>query len=324
MGAASAKAMYSRRAVHAGSWYSDDAPTLRRELQRYLDQATNNDNDDDSNNDTTTQGLLRSVMVPHAGYRYSGTTAAYSYKALQHALSQQPHVTTLVVLHPSHHVLLRNACAVSGASHLETPLGNLTVSDALRQEILRLSGKVTFTTMTASVDEDEHSGEMQYPYLYMAIQQRPIQVLPIMCGNLDTAHETWYGQALASILSRPEIITVVSTDFCHWGIRFGYQPTGSNQQIPIHEYIQQLDRRGMDLIQLQQPGAFAGYLKETRNTICGRHAIAVWLRALEASAVANTSSINIRMLKYAQSSAVTSLQDSSVSYVSAIAVQESA
>lgn len=81
----------------------------------------------------------------------------------------------------------------------------------------------------------------------------------------------------------------------------------------IHEFIEQMDRRGMDLIQLKQPGAFAEYLKETRNTICGRHAIAVWLHAVSDA----TASVDVSFLRYAQSSAAVSQRDSSVSYAAA-------
>lgn len=85
-----------------------------------------------------------------------------------------------------------------------------------------------------------------------------------------------------------------------------------------------MDHRGMALIseQWHKPGAFADYLKETRNTICGRHAVAVYLQALAmtygaASATTTTKPV-ISFVKYAQSSAATSMRDSSVSYAAAI------
>lgn len=56
------------------------------------------------------------------------------------------------------------------------------------------------------------------------------------------------------------------------------------------------------------------YLKETKNTICGRHAISVWLNAASSAALA---SMKVTFVHYAQSSAVKSLQDSSVSYAAA-------
>lgn len=235
----------------------------------------------------------------------------------------------MIVLHPSHHVYL-DGCAVSAARELVTPVGTLAVDDSLRLEILQLSKR--FRLMTQKEDEDEHSGEMQYPYLAHVLSSpsgthnQKVSVLPIMVGSLSTAQEEQFGHLLAPILARPNVLTVVSSDFCHWGSRFSYRPTPPSSSTtttntqPIHEFISQLDHDGMNLIELQQPGAFAAYIKNTRNTICGRHPISVWLHAITAPNVVPTGNrMEVSFVKYAQSSAVVSMQDSSVSYAAALA-----
>jgi len=313
---------YTRRAQKAGSWYESNPRALHQSLDKYLANAAQNMQANKAN------ALLRAVIVPHAGYSYSGPTAAYSYHALKQALaSSQPPIEHILVLHPAHHVYLKG-CAVSGASVLETPLGSLQVDDELRREILDLSSDVT--VMDASTDEDEHSGELQYPYLAKLLlhdnkkklSNDSIRVLPIMCGALSSSQEATFGALLSDIIARPNVVCVISSDFCHWGSRFRFQPTpnGSNISMPIHDYIQQMDHQGMDLIALQQPGAFADYLKRTSNTICGRHAISVWLRAIEAirEKEGGHTDLTVEFVKYAQSSAVTSMNDSSVSYASAV------
>ena len=178
--------------------------------------------------------------------------------------------------------------------------------------------------MQKDVDEAEHSGEMQYPYIAKILNDshktESISVLPVMCGNLSTAKEAAYGKLLAPILARPEVLCVISTDFCHWGRRFRFQPT-NNAAMPIHEFIQQLDHRGMQHISLQEPGAFARYLQETRNTICGRHAVQVWLHGVTTNDQDGKERLEIEFVKYAQSSPAKSMQDSSVSYASAVATR---
>jgi AmmeMemoRadiSam system protein B len=94
---------YIRRAHHAGSWYSDDHHQLNNELQSYLNGVVENEEE---------ARLPRAIIAPHAGYSYSGPTAAYAYIHLKEALEQGWH-GTVVVLHPSHHVHL-DGCAVSG------------------------------------------------------------------------------------------------------------------------------------------------------------------------------------------------------------------
>lgn len=70
----------------------------------------------------------------------------------------------------------------------------------------------------------------------------------------------------------------------------------------------------MSLIEMQRPGAFADYLREYSNTICGRHPISVWLHSLRESALTH----EVRFVKYAQSEKARSTRDHSVSYAGAV------
>jgi AmmeMemoRadiSam system protein B len=339
---------YSRRAQHAGSWYSNNTKILDEKLSEFLAAANDSTFDANSTASTTatTVPLLRGILCPHAGYAYSGPTAAFSYKALKEELARPScPIKRILVLHPSHHVYLPG-CAVSGASVLETPLGNLQVDDDLRNEILQLGTNTgtVITVMEQDVDEQEHSGEMQYPFIAKSLpaaaskaisesetNNNKIKVLPLMCGNISTTQEQEYGKLLAPIVARPDVLCVISTDFCHWGSRFQFQPTGSTTSTgssttigsttttKIFEHIHELDHQGMRHIELQEPGAFATYLKQTKNTICGRHAIAVWLHAVQHNNSTKEEALEIQFVRYDQSSEVRSMRDSSVSYASAVA-----
>mmetsp|Transcript_19314 Transcript_19314/g.33907 ORF Transcript_19314/g.33907 Transcript_19314/m.33907 type:complete len:188 (+) Transcript_19314:195-758(+) len=180
--------------------------------------------------------------------------------------------------------------------------------------------------MERKVDEEEHSGEMQYPYIAKIIndvnmssgKKYDVKILPIMVGSIKTSSEEAFGRLLSPYLSDRGIFTVISSDFCHWGRRFSYtpQPSKSDKTInEVHEYIEYLDKKGMDLIEMQRPGAFADYLREYSNTICGRHPISVWLHSLHESMLTH----NVRFVKYAQSEKARSTRDNSVSYASAVA-----
>ena len=311
---------YSRRAYHAGSWYSSDGDSLDKTLSEYLNEAASWQSTEQQQQQQQKQPL-RAIICPHAGYSYSGPTAAFSYLHLQQELSKKTTpITTILILHPSHHVYL-DGIAVSGATQIETPCGNLQIDNDIRQEILSVgSGKVSI--MSQRDDEREHSGEMQYPFIAKACGNNDtIKVLPIMCGSISNRTEEFYGKLLADFVARPTVLCVISTDFCHWGSRFQFQPTPSVSSQQIFEYIQQLDHRGMSHIELQDPGAFAKYLKETRNTICGRHAISVWMQAIHANTndPNKNEALEVTFVKYDQSSPATSLRDSSVSYASATA-----
>lgn len=115
-----------------------------------------------------------------------------------------------------------------------------------------------------------------------------------------------------------------SSDFCHWGSRFRYQPFDAAHGPTIGDYVEWLDRQGMALIEQGDPAAFQAYLKEHRNTICGRHPIAVFMCMAVAHRARTGKGLAVRFVRYAQSSRCRSKQDSSVSYASAVCKEEEA
>jgi len=288
--------MSVRRASHADSWYSADRTLLARELDQWL---------------APVQRLetgARAVICPHAGYRYSGPTAAHSFKQID------PHkVKRIFILGPSHHVRL-SGCAVTQCSLYETPLGDLTVDTAITRDLVK-SGH--FEIMTMEADEDEHSIEMQLPYIAKVMEPAHgnFTIVPIMVGSLSPSSEAKYGNYLAKYLEDPSNCFVISSDFCHWGSRFRF--TSYDDSVgQIFQYIEALDKQGMDLIERLDVAGFTSYLKKFGNTICGRHPIGVFLNMV-ASLRTNGTRMDLKFLSYAQSNKVTSQRESSVSYASA-------
>lgn len=336
----------TRSASHAGSWYTDDRKELDDSLSEWLEDVRA-----DAlprplavcERKPAVEGLplpvskCRAIIGPHAGYSYSGPAAAYAYKCIDVSNIQR-----VFILGPSHHVYL-DGCAVSGCSDYETPLGNLKIDRKITEE-LKATGR--FDVMTQSLDEDEHSIEMHLPYIYKVFEGRDIQIVPILVGAINTAKENVYGKLLAPYLADPSNFFVVSSDFCHWGSRFRYTyycPSGSDSVTsltarsprstfdtkPIHQSIRELDESGIFAITHpwtqkgqsktaeQARDAFAEYLRDTKNTVCGRHPIGVLLAAL--TELEKTSGIKseCRFTRYEQSSECLIPQDSSVSYASA-------
>ena len=82
--------------------------------------------------------------------------------------------------------------------------------------------------------------------------------------------------------------------------------------------IEWMDHLGMDEIASQEPGAFAKYIKLYKNTICGRHPIAVYLSALKENKESGVEEVEVKFVKYEHSSRVKDAGDSSVSYASGV------
>ncbi|KAI8332676.1 MEMO1 family, partial [Chlamydoabsidia padenii] len=299
--------MIERVASHAGSWYSNSRNQLNKELERNLERVPA----------TTEKGVsypnpnVRAIIGPHAGYSYSGPTAAYAYKSIDVSAIER-----VFILGPSHHVYL-DGCALSRCDTYQTPLGDLILDKTV---ISQLHKTGQFTWMKQSVDEEEHSIEMHLPYIYKIFEGKidKIKIVPILVGSIKLEKEKHYGQLLGNYLADPRNLFVVSSDFCHWGRRFNYNYCGDHDDndLPIHEAIRRLDHQGMETISSLDLDAFDDYLMRTRNTICGRHPIAILLAGLQSLPCSDYDK-KVEFVKYDQSSACQTLKDSSVSYASA-------
>lgn len=103
---------------------------------------------------------------------------------------------------------------------------------------------------------------------------------------------------------------VFSTDFCHWGSSFDYQPF-KDKGSEIHKFIEEMDRRGAKLIFEKKAEEFRNYLSSTKNTICGREVMRVLIQ------LSLYSEDAFEELQYAQSNNVKKSSEKSVSYLSA-------
>mmetsp|Transcript_9320 Transcript_9320/g.10813 ORF Transcript_9320/g.10813 Transcript_9320/m.10813 type:complete len:173 (-) Transcript_9320:949-1467(-) len=170
--------------------------------------------------------------------------------------------------------------------------------------------------MSKKVDEEEHSLEMHLPYIVHIMKHHAYKLVPVLVGNLDPKAEKKFGAVFAEYLSNESNLFVISSDFCHWGARFGFQHY-NKEDGEIYQSIEKLDRMGMTLIEKLDFDGFITYLRKYKNTICGRHPIGVLLAAINQC---NSVKFDLKFVKYAQSSQCRSATGSSVSYASAIAV----
>ena len=191
------KAGSIRQSVIAGSWYPGQPDELRRTLEGYLADAEK----------VELEGALRALISPHAGYVYSGPTAAYVYKQLENGQV----FDTVAVLSPLHQAYL-GRFAVTRAGHYETPLGLVEVDaelvDALGKEV----------TLNRVGFDGEHSLEIQFPFLQQVLGT--FTLLPVMLGESMTSGRGLaacreLSAALAKLLRDRKALIVASTDLAH-------------------------------------------------------------------------------------------------------------
>eukprot|EP00112_Aurelia_sp_Birch-Aquarium-sp1_P019674 Seg492.6 transcript_id=Seg492.6/GoldUCD/mRNA.D3Y31 product="Protein MEMO1" protein_id=Seg492.6/GoldUCD/D3Y31 len=287
--------MAKRQASHAGTWYKSEKGALRSQLESWLSKAQH-------------EGpAARAIISPHAGYAYCGSCAAHAYKQID-----PRKIKRVFILGPSHHYGLPG-CALTAAVTYETPLYNLKIDVEVNQKLLETG---QFEVMSSKTDEDEHSIEMQLPYIAKVMESRKdsFTVVPVLVGSTKKEREAAYGEIFYKYLMDPENLFVISSDFCHWGRRFRYIYYDKSHG-KIHQSIEKLDKMGMALIEKLDATGFNQYLKDYSNTICGRHPIGIFLNAVEvAKRERPEDDYRFKFLSYSQSGACIDMTDSSVSY----------
>lgn len=240
------------------------------------------------------------VIVPHAGYRYSLATAISAFKCLEHAKYKK-----IIILGFSHRRELASPIGISSFDSLETPFGDL--------EVWRPTGALsTLSPIPLDVDKEEHCIEMQLPLIKYFLPE--CKVLPLMVCHLQGQDLMETSAWIASLLTSPDTCMIVTSDFCHWGISYGYHPAlGTYPGATMSQRIKAMDLDAVEIIKQNDEESFRTYLNSTRNTICGRNPIRLCMKTL------STGSFTGRwdLLSYNQSSQIqeaSSIQ-SSVSYV---------
>ncbi|KAG5663718.1 hypothetical protein KAF25_006303 [Fusarium avenaceum] len=322
--------MATRPALKAGSWYENNATVLRQHLEGYLAKVP-----ESIDGVPVPVSGARIVIAPHAGYDFSGPCAAWAYKSLD--LSKAKRV---FVLGPSHTYYLEG-CAAATFGKYATPFGDLTVDTETVVDI-KEAGYMEDIPRTSEVDE--HSLEMHMPYLYLRCEQtfgspdKFPTIVPLLIGSNNGPEEKAYAKVLLPYFKDPDNAFIISSDFCHWGRNFSYQvysPSNSPSDLirlrssdaapidpPIHETIRIIDEAAMDAVKSGSHDSFLASLRQTKNTVCGRHPIGVTLAALELlkKEPGFEDKCRFSIIQYNRSNMVELPNEMSVSYVSAYAL----
>lgn len=152
------------------------------------------------------QGDVLALIVPHAGYEYSGKVAASGFNQLDPDASYD----TIFVLGPSHRVGFEGA-AVYCTGNFTTPLGTVEVNRELGEKLVMDSPAFTSRTDAHAI---EHSVEVQIPFLQHHLK-KPFRIVPIVLGHNRPEICRAIGQALSPYLTDKNLF-VISTDFCHY------------------------------------------------------------------------------------------------------------
>ena len=230
----------TRTAAVAGTFYPADPVVLQHQVDQLLAEAT-------CTALLSVEGFRpKALIVPHAGYPYSGPVAASAYRCLS---SVSRDISRVVLIGPCHRIPLRGLAAPSAAA-FETPLGDVPVD---RQSI-DLLVRQSLVTVDDAAHQFEHCIEVQLPFLQRVLHR--FSVLPLVVGQAPIEQVT---SVLRRVWGSRETLIVISTDLSHY--------------LPYHE-AQQLDTFTSSMIE-----KFDSHL--TSEQACGSRAINGLLKLAE-------------------------------------------
>ncbi len=271
-----------RRAAVAGMFYSDNPAVLANDVRQMLDGVRTN----------SVAGRIVAVFVPHAGYVYSGITAAHAYAQLAGS-----HPGLVVVVSPSHREFFDGVSVYSGDAYA-TPLGPVPVDPESRDALI---AECRIVGAGMQGHRTEHALEVQLPFLQTALAD--FRLLPLVIGNPSRENCMMLGEALGHVLAGRNALLVASTDLSH------FHPA---------QVAERMDSVVAADLERFDPGALMDDMEQGIAEACGggpAAAVMIAARILSADA--------IRVLHQTHSGEVTGERDSVVGYLSAVAYEQS-
>jgi AmmeMemoRadiSam system protein B len=245
--------MYTRRATFAGRFYPASAAACQRQIDELWP--------------VELPKAAHGGIVPHAGWMFSGATAALTWAAIA---EYDPDV---IVLFGAVHRRQQHLATLAGHVSWETPLGNIDVDTELAD---RLAGELNLPT-EPQAHATEHAIEVQLPLLKHACPHTSF--IPIGVQPGDGAGQL--GAQVAEIVAqeRPEAAFVGSTDLTHYGPNFGFEPAGHGPA-GLRWAKNENDRRLINLVASLSADAVIKESQRNHNA-CGGGAVAATIGAMQ-------------------------------------------
>ncbi len=241
--------------LKTGNWYPANNWMLNRTLKACFEDVS-----------PSVDGPVRGLVLPHAGYAYSGKVAAHGVSLLK-----GQNVTRVILLGVAHRSGFDGAC-VSGYMANGTPIGDIPLDRAV---IDKLAGHPLFKQDDQTMVM-EHSIENQLPLLQYVLGDTGWKAVPILISRLDPMSAR---RIAAAILPHMDARTVViaSSDLTHHGRAFGYVPFKTD----VVQNVRKLDHGFLEHVVSMDLDGMLNYRKETGITVCGIGPLRILMRLMK-------------------------------------------
>jgi len=236
---------------------------------------------------------VKGLVVPHAGYMYSGPVAAHAYAALaEDGLPEH-----LVILGPNHQGI-GAPVALCPEDHL-TPLGTVPYDAEVGKPLL---GGVIESD--AEAHRQEHSIEVQLPFLQQLSPKVTFVPIALAFQEWEVAKEV--GEAVAKAVKGLDAVVIASSDFTHVGPNYGQMPP---EGMTVGAFAHKQDAMALEAIERMDPKGLQTTVHKHEITMCGYGAVTAMLVAAKILGAKEAT-----VLKYASSADVTNDRQLAVGY----------
>ncbi|MEW5905619.1 MAG: AmmeMemoRadiSam system protein B [Elusimicrobiota bacterium] len=242
----------AREARFAGSFY----PAVPAELSAAVDKSLA------AAQPYRGKGKVAGILVPHAGYVFSGAIAARAYASVAESYD------TVVLLGSAHAEDFPGA-AVMASGHYATPLGRAEVDSKLARELIAKSP--VFRDYPRAHARD-HNLEVQVPFLQRRLK-KPFKIVPVLFGRADEKELEAAGRALGRLLKGKKALLVVSTDLSHY-------PSSSDAGRSDLALLKALEKMDPGYFRLAHSVLAAKGIEGQETPACGASAVEAGLHAL--------------------------------------------
>jgi hypothetical protein len=210
--------------------------------------------------------------------------------------------------------------AVMAEGMWETPLGKCPIDTSLAKSLLKESEKSGTNCVMASseVHSDEHSLEVQLPFLQFLGGKQSFHILPLVISSTSYSICEKVGNTIAQTIlqSKRDVTLIASTDFTHYGkYYYNYAPVGNGPVDKVVQWVHETDGDLIHKIEQLDGNALLGTVVNERRTMCGASAVAATIVAAQ-----RLGAEKGQLLKYATSYDVRGSSEAIVGYAS-IALQ---
>ncbi len=188
-----------RQPAFAGSFYPSEKLKLEEMVRNYIQKA--------EVPEEIREKDISAILVPHAGYKYSGPVAGYSYKAVH-----SKNYTTVLLLGPSHN-FYSTSFIIDNRDFYKTPLGLINID----KEVINFLSKLERFEIIPSVHDEEHSLEVQLPFIQISLGN--VKLVPILFGDVSKTSMITMTEVIDKIINTftdRKFLIIASSDLSHY------------------------------------------------------------------------------------------------------------